>query len=522
MYENPFHCIREYVQNGFDAIRDAIREGQLPEGDGRILITIGGTQRRPTLSVRDNGIGIPSSKAFTTLISLGASRKTPSMHAGFRGIGRLAGIAYCTTLRFTTSAVGEATATVVEFDCGRIRSYFSPGAEPIDVREVVISSVRTYSAKAGELDHFTEVEMVHLVDQGLEFVEEELLQPYLRQVSPVDYPDTFEFADRIRKLAETFGESLSTVNVEIKQKRERKAILKPYKGVYPTGRKNSWSKIHNVELLLSKEHGWFGWIGISNFPGEIADDTAAGVRFRIKNIGVGDSDIIESVAAELTPSGTERRLQRWAIGEVFITNSQVIPNARRDGFEDNNAWETVRQDIKERVVKRITRFVRDESKTRNLIKSLGEELKRLSSAIKVTSISAVVKAELEREVQKNIATLGSPSKLVGADPKEVSDLATRFKDLLENLSNVQIIDQPVSDVGEPEKETSGSKTYGATGVDLLEKADGNGSKTTGEQHTQASLTRERVVRDVLLTELPLAQAERLALAIVARLAETGL
>ena len=29
MYEDPFHCIREYVQNGFDAIQDAIRAGDL-------------------------------------------------------------------------------------------------------------------------------------------------------------------------------------------------------------------------------------------------------------------------------------------------------------------------------------------------------------------------------------------------------------------------------------------------------------------------------------------------------------
>ena len=207
MYENPFHCIREYVQNGFDAIQDAIRAGVLSADDGRILISIEGTQRTPSLSIRDNGAGIPSAKAYTTLVSLGASRKTPALHAGFRGIGRLAGIAYCTTLRFTTSAHGEDVATVVEFDCGHIRSFFSPGAEPVDVREVVRSSVKTWTTEANPVEHFTEVEMRHLVNLGTEFVEMELLQPYLRQVCPVDYPDGFEFADRVRSLAEGFGES---------------------------------------------------------------------------------------------------------------------------------------------------------------------------------------------------------------------------------------------------------------------------------------------------------------------------
>src|ERR1700754_451633 len=120
MYEDPLHCIREYVQNSYDAIKDAVRAGVLKDGDGRVLISVGGTSRSPSLSIKDNGIGVPIERAYSTLVSLGASRKTPAQHAGFRGIGRLAGIAYCTTLRFTTKAKSEDRATVVEYDCGLI------------------------------------------------------------------------------------------------------------------------------------------------------------------------------------------------------------------------------------------------------------------------------------------------------------------------------------------------------------------------------------------------------------------
>lgn len=530
MYENPFHCIREYIQNGFDAIHDAIRANQLSEGDGRILISLGGTPRNPSLSIRDNGIGIVSGKAFATLISLGSSRKTPSLHAGFRGIGRLAGIAYCTTLRFTTSAAGEAVATVVEFDCGRIRSYFSPGAEPVDVRDVVISSVRTQTIEANPADHFTEVEMTHLVDQGLEFVEVELLQPYLRQVSPVDYPDTFEFADKIRALADTFGEKLGIIHVEIKQKRERTAILKPYKSIYPTGRKNSWSKIHDIEVLISREHGWFGWIGISNFPGEIADDTAAGVRFRLKNIGIGDSDIIESIAAELTPSGTERRLQRWAIGEIFVTNTQVVPNARRDGFEDNKAWRIMRQDLQERVVKRVIRLARDESKTRNLIKAIAEEAAKYERIAKAAELDPLIKAMHEREIRKHLTALGSTTKLVGADPKEVSALTTRFKDVIELLSKIPVpvrTEPPAqngSDGGAANKGDNGSGAGGPANSTPSQSTGGAGNVPSPPNSAPppAPTTRESVIKDVLLTALDAPTAERLTARIIASLTAAGL
>src|SRR5687768_17610688 len=89
MYENPFHCLREYVQNGLDAIHDAREAGLFGSEAGSITITITGKASHPSLSIRDDGIGIPSSVAVATLVSLGASRKKPTQHAGFRGIGRL-------------------------------------------------------------------------------------------------------------------------------------------------------------------------------------------------------------------------------------------------------------------------------------------------------------------------------------------------------------------------------------------------------------------------------------------------
>src|SRR5207237_4811334 len=111
----------------------------------------------------------------TTLVSLGASRKLPTQHAGFRGIGRLAGIAYSTTLRFTTKAKGEDQGSVIEYDCGRIRGFLKPGAEPQDVRHLVRTSVRarTFDAQADE--HYTEVEMIGLTSLGLEFVDTDKL-----------------------------------------------------------------------------------------------------------------------------------------------------------------------------------------------------------------------------------------------------------------------------------------------------------------------------------------------------------
>ncbi len=533
MYEDPFHCIREYVQNGFDAIQDAIRAGDLAADDGRILISIGGSTRAPSLSIRDNGTGIPAARAYSTLVSLGASRKTPALHAGFRGIGRLAGIAYCTTLRFTTKARGENVATVVDYDCGRVRGYFSPGADPVDVRDVVRACVSKSTVEADAQDHYTEVEMIQLVNLGTEFVDLDKLQPYLRQVCPVEYPDTFDFADRVRSLAAGVGESLPVVHVETRQKRERVPVLKPYKNSYPTGRKNIFSRLHDVEVFSSKEHGWFGWIGVSNFPGEIVDETAAGVRFRIKNIQIGNAEIIESLAEELTAAGTERRLQPWAVGEIFVTNSQVVPNARRDGFEDSAAWRTLRRDIKEQVVRRIIKLVRGASSTRTAMKSLSDALKRLAGQVGAESMTAERKTQLEGEIKRHLQTLATPERLLGADPKEVSALTSRFKELQERLAKIRLAEPPreaPSRSGADDADASGAdpgsspdEAQTSPGDDAArgdEEGDGaTGGSPEGDSETEQSML--AIIHNVLCAELGEAEAARLTSLIGAQLAAAG-
>lgn len=535
MYEDPFHSIREYVQNGLDAIQDAVRQEIIRTEEGEILITIGGTTRAPSLTIRDNGTGIAQADAYSTLVSLGASRKTPTRHAGFRGIGRLGGIAYCNTLRFKTKARGEPVATIVEWDCGRVRSYFAPGADPVDVRDVVRASVKTKTVPEPEASHFTEVEMVHLVDLGVEFVDLTKLQPYLRQVCPVEYADNFDFADQIRDTSRAYGDKLPVVRVDVKQRRERLAIHKPYKRVYPTSRRNAFSTLHHLEVVTRKDHGWYGWIGVSNFPGEIVDDTAAGVRFRVKNIQVGDSGLIEELAAELTTGGTERRLQRWAVGEIFITSTEVVPNARRDGFEDSAAWRAIRNDIKEQVVKRIIKLIRSASSTRSAMNSFAEAVKRIGALLERPTLTTIEKSATETEIRKHLAALTTAdSKLPGADPKEVTALISKFKELNEQLAKAVIQDPVVETPDEEPEEAPDLEAQDDGGDDedepgddedgdgesepegsADEPADDDGGASSEEPGAKTDLD---IVREVLTAELGGEEADRLMGLIDARLA----
>ena len=113
MYGESRNAIREYIQNAFDSIQKARREKLLRSDQGLIEVTIGTDKN--SLSIRDNGSGIRATQAEVVLTSIGASSKDHRRDAGFRGIGRLSGIGFSDTVRFTTKAKGEEIQSVITY-----------------------------------------------------------------------------------------------------------------------------------------------------------------------------------------------------------------------------------------------------------------------------------------------------------------------------------------------------------------------------------------------------------------------
>jgi len=160
----------------------------------------------------------------------------------------------------------------------------------------------------------------------------------------------------------------------------------------------------------------------------------------MKNIQIGDEAIIEEIASRLTISGTERRLQRWAVGEIFITNTEVIPNARRDGFEDNAAWRNIQADIQE-IADRIIKLIREASKNRSKIKKAIGAIEATRSRLNVAKLSKKVAGEVDKDLRKQLNFLQkvSPS---SASPKQVSQLIAQIKELMEQLDRLRIEEEP--------------------------------------------------------------------------------
>ena len=93
MYSDPKIIYREYIQNSVDALEVAVKMGLLEPHDMKIDIVV--NAENGYISICDNGTGIKSTNAVSTLLNIGNSQKSHSNNRGFRGIGRLGGMSYC-------------------------------------------------------------------------------------------------------------------------------------------------------------------------------------------------------------------------------------------------------------------------------------------------------------------------------------------------------------------------------------------------------------------------------------------
>ena len=165
MYSQPFHSVREYIQNAYDSIRKARRKGLMNPSEGEIKVHIDKDRRR--LTITDNGAGLSPEEATVHLLDIGHSDKArtteESAHnAGFRGIGRLAGISYCKKLRFETSA-GDGRKCTVEFNATGINRLTKPGQEPTTIVSAIDenSSIKDFRCETEQ--HYLKVTL-----EGLE------------------------------------------------------------------------------------------------------------------------------------------------------------------------------------------------------------------------------------------------------------------------------------------------------------------------------------------------------------------
>jgi len=266
------------------------------------------------------------------------SAKVYGQEAGFRGIGRLAGIAYCRTLRFRTSSCHEDEMITVAFDCEGIRRSITPSMKGAEELATVLQKYTEKDIETAKKDdHFFEVTMEGVDEQLSQFLDFKAMEEYLSEVTPVDFdPQRFVYAPRIAEWAAAKGLSIPSVKVLLRTPVTQREVFKPYKTHYRTKQNNYEIGVRDVAFFpenANADSPFWLWHGIHDHLGMFDDDRVAGLRFRRHNIAIGGPERV----AELF-TGREGRLNYWTLGEIHVQSDDIIPNARRDGFESTDAW----------------------------------------------------------------------------------------------------------------------------------------------------------------------------------------
>lgn len=431
MYTNPLDTLREYVQNSFDSIREAERQGILAPGGGRVVISIDETLR--SITIRDNGMGVPSHIARSALIDVGMSSKDLRRDAGFRGIGRLAGIAYCERLILRTQFGGEREGSLVTFDCDGLRKRMTPEVvETSDLGDVISSHVSFSAEPMPKVDHYFEVSMQGINEAGAVFLAWKNVHDYLCQVAPVGFDtQSCQYASTIHDWLLAHDVQIPTVSLIINHGPLSYQVFKPYrKSTYTTMQEKYTIEVRSIRLFpdnAGPHSPFWGWYAETNCPGTFGDPTVAGFRLRKANIGIGMAERMTEVFAAASESYA--RLNKYFMGEIYIQDAGVIPNARRDGFEDSAAWARIRSDLVEFARER-SREAHQKSQARNI------DIERLSihAHRKLELAEKRVNTGFASITEKNAVLHDMDKQIAKLDAANQSDRSTAEKSLIDELN----------------------------------------------------------------------------------------
>jgi hypothetical protein len=332
LYTNPLDCIREYVQNSVDA---RARSVTIKITGNSVLICDDGT-----------GMGL---REILQARQFGLSPKSLTEHVGFRGIGIYSGFDLCQRLRITSKKEGDPHQHVLVFDFAQMRAQLDadkrkttdPKTPLVDLLSAYTQIGRNPLPSTVSADrHFTIVELQDISDVHIrELSNRANMKRYLLENLPIDFADGFEYRTLIN---ERLGANVPGYNAiriklesdglpdEIVAKPAVQNLQPPTFGYIIT---SSGKQVAYYWACLNKERG-----RIDERPRDRDKDTTAeertsyeGFVYKMKGFTVGDRQKLRTMF-ERKP-----QLYPWYTGEIYVIDTDVVPNAERDDFETNPA-----------------------------------------------------------------------------------------------------------------------------------------------------------------------------------------
>ena len=318
--DNPLVMYREYIQNSVDALAGG---GQ--DSSGRVEVLIDRKNRR--VRIRDNGPGLSYQGCVENLLPIGRSKKTAGLDRGFRGIGRLSGLAFASSVTFLTRSRSSDPVTCVVW----------PGVAPFEweattpITDKVVQDCVTVQTKCGANypDHFFEVQVDgigrHAAGTALN---RDAVRAYISEACPVPMAPAFPFSQEVCELFDSpnalYVQEIVVCDDPEPVKRQYGADIQ-----ITRERKDRYTELEPFRILGmdGRRYAAIGWVAHSTYLGAIPKGARIrGMRARVGNIQIGGERVFDHLFLD-------DRFNRWCVGEVHVLDAMIVPNARRDYFE---------------------------------------------------------------------------------------------------------------------------------------------------------------------------------------------
>ena len=442
MYSDPFIIFREYIQNSTDAIDKAINNGIIQDIDSSyVKITL--DLKEKFISIKDNGFGVEAKRAWNTLCDIGNSSKDFNKDRGFRGIGRLGGLTYCDELHFITSAKGESTKTIIKWDSKRLKELLQPGKFlDYDLSKVINEVTKIIHEEESDISHYFEVRLVGINEQHNILLDEKKVCSYLSQVAPIPFhAQHFVFyhdcSIGIKKQLEKIKKPLEEYYIYVNG--DPNPLYKPYKNHVKAGKGETLKRDsirdikHFVEYDTNGEVFFWGWYAITSFLGYIKDESVAGIRVRKHNILIGDSNTLDSYFKQT-------RFNKWFIGEIYVYDNNILPNARRDDFEKNKTYDLFKKKLEmitRNELSKLPSIYSEYNAATNKIEKKDEELKEIEEKVKIGVSSESERKDLHKKRDNIISEIQmNKKKLEKVKHKFSDDVKTSIEKTLKAASDI--------------------------------------------------------------------------------------
>lgn len=449
MYVDPMSVYREYVQNAADAIDEARETGVLgKDEDGRIDIHFDPVTR--SVTIRDNGTGIPSSTFARRLTRVGASEKRGQQARGFRGVGRLAGLGYAQELVFRSRSRGELSVSEMRWDCKKLRTLLR-AREETSLPDIIAQVVTHGQVDAVDRPpRFFEVEMRGVVRLKADrLMDPTAVENYLGQVAPIPFKPDFPFAEDI---AARLDGLVDLGNLQIHVDGKPEAIRRPHVDGFALDetRAAQYSAIEFFDLPATDgEVAAVAWVLHHDYEGAVPNGARVkGLRLRVGNVQVGDTSLLE----ELFP---EARFNSWSVGEVHVLDRRIVPNGRRDQFEQNTHYANLLNHLAP-IAREISKRCRNGSVRRKLLKDFKMHQTAGEERLAILRQGAVAQNRRETlvrecwEIKERLDRIAASPMVLASDGEQMSAAVVNYHDALTQVETVIENTEPLATVA-PDK-----------------------------------------------------------------------